>query len=111
MQRFAPQKHHKCTGTSATPLTSLFALLAFGLAYDHISQWCLRQPWGEQKSSFFVAVGTAITVLVMVPVIGLRAAAWVLAGFVASGTPMILGQNVRHARNYRHALRRLAGGR
>ena len=96
---------------SAPSLSRILAccsgLLAFGLAYDQISSSLLRRDWGEQKSSLFVVVGVATTVMGMMPLIGWRAARWLLLGFAASGTPMIAGQFRRYARNIRRARSRM----
>ena len=98
----SPQNNQK-----STIITCLTLLLTFGLLYDRLTAYILRQPYGEEKSSLAVTLGVTITILIMAPITGLKNALWTLTGFTASGTPMILGQLIRHAQNYQRALNRL----
>lgn len=74
---------------------TLGGLVLFGVAYaalvGHISR---RKVEGQTAS--LVVVGVLVTVLGMAPLIGLEKALLVLAGFVASGTPMILEYVLRN---------------
>lgn len=76
-------------------------LALFGVVYDQISHAILKTRKGEQKSSYFVALGTAVTIAASIPLIGPQAALRVLLAFAASGTPMIGGQVIRFSRAMR----------
>lgn len=78
---------------------TIIGLTLFGILYDPLSHMLLTRASGEQKESIAVAVGTAVTIVGAIPIIGRSAAARIFLAFVASGTPMIVGQFRRHARN------------
>ena len=81
-------------------------LVAFGVGFDRITGHVNRQPWGEERSAFLVVIGVAATVVGAVPLIGWRAAKWLLFAFGCSGIPMIWGQYSRFEARKQAAIRR-----
>lgn len=83
-------------------------LLAFGLAFDRLTGFVNKQPWGEERSAFLVVAGVSVTVLLrrMLP---LGTVLWDFFAFACSGAPMIVGQHMRLERRNRAALRRHLG--
>lgn len=80
----------------------LFALFMFGLAYNGLVEWL-----GERKdgyTSLLVVAGVLITLL-GITLIDWRAAALTLAGFGASGLPMVVGEIARTINKRERSLR------
>lgn len=75
---------------------ALAGLVAFGVAFNRQVQRLEEETPEHGYTAFLVAAGVLVTVAVMAPLIGLQATALLLAGFVASGSPMIIG-SVRRA--------------
>jgi hypothetical protein len=86
----------------------LAALVMFGMAYNALM--AILGSRAEGYSALFVAVGTLFTLLGAFYTTQFAPAPWwvVLACFVASGTPMILGDLVRAERRRHQAIQRLA---
>lgn len=96
--------------TTISRVTAVGAgLFAFGLAFDQFTGWFNRQPQGEERSAFLVVIGVAATVLIATPLIGLKAAKWLIFAFGCSGIPMIVGQYSRFEARNQAALRRHLG--
>jgi len=85
-------------------------LLAYGVAFDQLTERLERRGWTHGRSSLLVAVGVLVTLTAAVPLIGWRAALIVLALFGCSGLPMAAGQLIRHQRNLRRYMQRLQNG-
>lgn len=85
-------------------------LLLFGLTVNALVHWLGR--WGalEGRRALLVVVGVFGTLIGSVFVIGLIPALLVGFLFVASGTPMIVGEWLRDAQDKRQALAALAEG-
>ena len=75
------------------------ALILFGMAYNAGVQRLGRQYGDHGYTAWLVVVGVAVTVLGALPQIGLRAGLHLLLAFVASGSPMIVGDVWRHLRD------------
>ena len=71
-------------------------LLGFGILYNEIVAWLQRQGYSQGYTALLVIAGTAITLLLAVPVIGIGAALKVAGLFAASGLPMTLGSIQRY---------------
>lgn len=66
-------------------------LVVFGVVFNRRVQRLEEETPEHGYTAFLVAGGVLVTVAVMAPLVGLRATALLLAGFVASGSPMIIG--------------------
>lgn len=66
-------------------------LALFGVAYNKGVEWLDERQVSHPYTSLLVVVGTGVTVTATIPLIGRRAAAAVLGGFVAAGLPMVAG--------------------
>jgi hypothetical protein len=78
-------------------------LISFGLAYAWVVNRLERSGHMENRSSWFVALGTAVTVFVrhaLMPTgeTRLSAMGYSFLGFVFSGVPMIINQWITKAR-------------
>lgn len=71
-------------------------LAVFGVAYNALTAWLERNARHEGYTALLVVGGVFITVAASALVIGLQSALVVGAGFVCSGTPMIIGSVHRH---------------
>lgn len=76
-------------------LAVFWALVAFGILYNAFVAWLERKGYAEGFMSLIVATGVLVT-LVGVSIISIEAALMALGGFVATGTPMIIGSIVRY---------------
>ena len=85
---------------SAKSVIIIFSLLAFGVVYNLFVAWLGTRKRGY--TALLVAFGSAVT-LAGVAAINLEAAMITLACFVASGTPMILGDIQRYITAREHA--------
>jgi hypothetical protein len=77
-------------------LNTLLLLFIFGLAYNHFVERVERRAEAGGWTWAQVAVGTALTVLGTMHLIGWWNTLIVLAAFAASGLPMIVGAYSRH---------------
>ena len=80
-----------------TIVAAAMGLTSFGLAYAWVVNQLERQGYMENRSSWFVAFGTAVTVFVrhaLMPTgeTRLTAMGYSFLGFVFSGVPMIVNQ-------------------
>lgn len=80
-----------------------------GIVFDQITDHLEAKGWAHGRSSILVAIGVAGTLLGAIPLIGVEAAGIVFVLFICSGTPMALGQLLRHQRNLTQFVRRLQG--
>jgi len=83
------------------------ALLAFGVAFDQLTEFLERIGWSHGRSSILVITGVSVTLAAAVPLVGWRAAFIMLGLFSCSGLPMAAGQIIRHQRNLRRYMQRL----
>lgn len=74
------------------------ALFLFGVGYNFFVAWLERRGYHEGYVAYLVVAGTLITILATYSLIGRDAMLLVLACFVASGTPMIVGSCYRHVK-------------
>lgn len=82
-------------------ILALYCLLfLFGTGYDKFVYWGERKGYIEGFMSIIVAVGVGVTVAVMA-IVNWIFALIMLGGFVASGSPMIIGSIVRYVRKRR----------
>jgi len=72
------------------------ALVIFGMAYNRLAAYLGRRYGDHGYTAWLVVVGVAVTILGALPQIGLRAGLHLLLAFIASGTPMIAGDVLRH---------------
>jgi len=81
-------------------------LVLFGLAYNALVGWLEARKYQEGYVSDLVAVGVALTIVPFVSLSGMYPAwqivAMIAGGFIASGTPMMLGARIRHAKARKH---------
>ena len=87
---------------------ALVGLALFGWVFNRLVQRLEEETPEHGYTAFLVAVGVLVTVAVMAPLIGLQATALLLAGFVASGLPMIVGsvgRSLARMRSERELLR------
>lgn len=76
----------------------LTCLFLFGVLYNFFIEWLERWGYHSGYVAFLVVGGTAVTLAGASSLIGLNATLWVMACFIASGLPMVLGSCSRHAR-------------
>ena len=69
--------------------------LSFGVAFNWFMAVSERRGWSEGYLSLYAAVGVAVTLAVILPVLGWRNAALVAGAFTASGLPMAVGSIIR----------------
>ena len=81
-------------------------LFLFGVGYNYAIAWLERQGYHEGYVSYLVVFGTLVTIFGAYPLIGRDATLLVLACFVASGLPMIIGSCHRHAKERREKEKR-----
>lgn len=74
----------------------LGALFCFGVIYNAFVKWLEDRGYHEGYVSYLVVVGSAVTILAAMPIVGVQAALKILKCFCASGTPMVLGSCHRH---------------
>ncbi len=96
MLRTNPKSDNKID-TIQMILAAALGLISFGLAYAWLVNQLERHGYMENRSSWFVAFGTAVTVFVrhaFMPTgeTRLTAMGYSLLGFVFSGVPMIVNQ-------------------
>jgi predicted PurR-regulated permease PerM len=75
---------------------TLAGLFAFGIAYNALVAWLERRGYNRGITALLVAFGTAVTLVAFFPLLGWRVIEAILAGFVASGSPMIIGSLWRY---------------
>lgn len=93
------------------------ALFGFGVIYNAVVSWLGRHGYSEGYTAILVAVGVGVTLIGILPLIGVANTLKVLAAFAASGTPMALGDMQRYARSrktmewlYANGTEGMAGG-
>lgn len=91
--QFDPQFESNLTYMGSVAALSL---LLFGLAYNWLTAWLEQTGRNKGYTAFLVVVGTLVTVLATIPLIGFTNALVVLGAFVFSGSPMILGSIWRY---------------
>lgn len=74
----------------------LASLFGFGIVYNAFVKSLEDKGYHEGYVSYLVVVGTAITVLVSIPLVGFQTALKMFKCFSASGLPMVLGSCWRH---------------
>jgi len=74
----------------------LALLFLFGIVFNWITHFAERKGWIEGYTALFVVIGVSVTVGGMGFLIGWKNVMYVYAGFVASGTPMIVGSIARY---------------
>ena len=72
------------------------AELVFGVLFNAFTAKSERGGWIEGLTSLYVALGVAVTILIVTPLIGWNNAIVLIMAFVCSGIPMILGSLYRH---------------
>jgi hypothetical protein len=82
-------------------------LLLFGLAFDQVTAWIERSGYLEGFTSLLVAAGVIFTVAPFL-FLSMHFALAVLGGFVASGSPMIVGSIIRYAQQRERARKEIA---
>lgn len=78
--------------------TTYAALFVFGVAYDQIVTYLEENALDDGYTSDLVVIGTAVTLLGALPLIGLRKTALALGAFIASGIPTAVGSKIRYRR-------------
>lgn len=86
---------------NATLLLILAILIAFGLIFDRLVGRIEADDPDHGYTAIWVVVGVGVTVALISPIIGWMNALIVIAGFIASGVPMILGSIRRHLESRR----------
>lgn len=71
-------------------------LLAFGMVYNALVARLGRKYGNHGYTAWLVVVGVGCTLVGALPQIGLRNGLHLVAAFVASGSPMIVGDVLRH---------------
>ena len=74
----------------------LALLFIFGYGYNWLVGWLERNGYESGYTALLVVGGTAITLLGVVPLIGIKHTLVVLAAFAASGFWMVVGSWQRH---------------
>ena len=82
-------------------LAVLLGLILFGIGYNFLVDWMSSKKYAEGYMSLLVAFGVFGT-LVGLSFISWPIAILCLAGFVASGLPMIVGSIARYMRKRAH---------
>ena len=82
-------------------------LVLFGLGFNALTSWAERKGYMEGFTSLFVALGVLLT-LAPFAIISPIFTVLILAGFVASGLPMIIGSIVRYTQRRERALQEIA---
>jgi hypothetical protein len=82
-------------------------LAVFGIVYNRLIAWMEKKGYIEGFTSLMVAVGVLVT-LAPIVVFSAHLALAVLGGFIASGSPMIVGSIVRYARARERAREEIA---
>lgn len=85
------------SGELATMAMVFLGLLLFGVSYNLLVDYFQKRT--QHYTAEFVVGGVFVTVLASAFVIGWDNAQKVLIFFVASGTPMVFGSWIRHARD------------
>jgi predicted PurR-regulated permease PerM len=67
----------------------LLAALVFGIVFACIVRWASRKKWIGQ-TAWAVVIGVTITLLTLIPDVGLDSVARMFLRFAASGIPMII---------------------
>lgn len=78
-------------------LLVLTLLLLFGTGYNQLVAALERDGHDKGYTAILVVIGTAVTLLFALPLIGTDATLKLLACFAASGTPMTIGSMARYA--------------
>jgi hypothetical protein len=82
-------------------------LLLFGLGFNKLTAWVEQRGYMEGFTSLLVAVGVVVT-LAPFGIVSLPLALIVAGGFVASGSPMIVGSIIRYAQERERARQEIA---
>lgn len=80
MQEIAPNWHEIAP--------TLIGLFIFGFAFAVLIRWGSKKKV-EGQTAWAVAIGVFVTVLALIPILGLNDIVIILSGFIASGVPMI----------------------
>lgn len=81
-------------GLESGHIWALIGALGFGIVYAVAVYIPLYGKHGGY-TSLLVAFGTAVTLAACIPMIGLVNVLYVVAAFIATGTPMIAGEAIR----------------
>lgn len=76
-------------------LAVFLGMLLFGIGYNAFVAWLERRGYTEGYMSLIVAFGVAMT-LMGTAILSIQAALLTLCGFIATGSPMIVGSIVRY---------------
>jgi hypothetical protein len=76
-------------------LAVFLALIIFGIGYNVMVAWLERKHYSEGFESLIVTTGVFAT-LIGVAILSIEGALLVLACFIASGLPMIIGSIIRY---------------
>lgn len=82
--------------TNRKAIVIIVTLLGFGAIYNQLVAWMDRRGYDRGMTSLQVVGGTLVTVLAFTPLFGWRVVSTILAGFAASGLPMIVGSLARY---------------
>ncbi len=85
------------TAISKELVIAFIALLAFGFGYNYLVEYFQKRT--QRFTAEFVVGGVLVTVIVSGLFIGWSNVAIVLALFIASGSPMLVGSWIRSARD------------
>lgn len=83
---------------SALYVITAISLLTFGLCYNLTVGWLEDNGYDQGYTSFLVVIGILITLILIIPIIGLTTFAILTFAFTFSGLPMIIGHIWRHVR-------------
>lgn len=67
----------------------LIAACVFGVVYASLVRWASKRNWVGQ-TAWSVVIGVTVTLLAMIPALGLNTVSLIFCFFAASGTPMII---------------------
>lgn len=74
-------------------------LFLFGVLFNRLVQQLGRKYGDHGYTAWLVVIGVGFTIIGVLPQIGLRNGLQLLLAFVASGSPMIAGDVLRHLRD------------
>lgn len=77
-------------------LVAMAGLFLFGLAYDKFVGWLERNGYERGVTAWIVVLGTAVTIIPILFIWGIKAFFRTFSLFVASGSPMIIGATWRY---------------
>lgn len=77
----------------------LLILFVFGWLFDATVAWLHERDWSRGYTAFLVVFGVGITIVGIGTLLGVEVGLVVFFCFCASGTPMIIGDVVRHLKD------------